>query len=107
MQTPRGGNPLPFANPCRCGQSATALHADSRHTAPFVITRGRVMPKFLLATVALIAFAGPAITADMRAPVYKAPPPVVPAWSWTGCFAGGDAGSLRTKQGWTHLPPGG
>ena len=37
------------------------------------------MRKFLLATAALIAFAGPAIAADMRAPVYKAPPPVVPA----------------------------
>ena len=65
------------------------------------------MRKFLLATVALIAFAGPAITADMRAPVYKAPPPVVPAWSWTGCFAGGHGGSLWTKQDWTNFTPGG
>src|SRR4051794_38233652 len=74
---------------------------------PFVITRGRVMRKFLLATAALIALAGPAIAADVRAPVYKAPPPVVPAWSWTGCFAGGHAGSLWTKQDWTNLTPGG
>ena len=65
------------------------------------------MRKFLLATAALIAFAGPAIAADMRAPVYKAPPPVVPAWSWTGCFVGGHAGSLWTKQDWTNLTPGG
>src|SRR4029077_5500742 len=74
---------------------------------PFVITRGRVMRKFLLATAALIAFAGPAIAVDMRAPAYKAPPPVVPAWSWTGCFVGGHAGSLWTKQDWTNLTPGG
>ena len=46
------------------------------------------MRKFLFATAALIALAGPAVAADVRAPVYKAPPPVVPAWSWTGCFAG-------------------
>ena len=65
------------------------------------------MRKFLLATAALIAFAGPAITADMRAPVYKAPPPVVPSWSWTGCFLGGHGGSVRTKQDWTNLTPGG
>ena len=42
------------------------------------------MRKFLLGTAALIVLAGPAIAADMRGPVYKAPPPVVPAWSWTG-----------------------
>ena len=65
------------------------------------------MRKFLLATAALIALAGPAIAADMRAPVYKAPPPVVPAWSWTGCFVGGHGGSLWTKQDWTNLTPGG
>jgi outer membrane immunogenic protein len=78
-----------------------AAYCSFRHHA------GRVMRKFLLATAALIAFAGPAIAADMRAPVYKAPPPVVPAWSWTGCFVGGHAGSLWTKQDWTNLTPGG
>ena len=64
------------------------------------------MRKFLLATGALIALVGPAIAADMRGPVYKAPP-VVPAWSWTGCFAGGHAGSLWTRQSWTNFTPGG
>jgi hypothetical protein len=59
-----------------------AAYCSFRHHA------GRVMRKFLLATVVLLAFAGPAITADMRAPVYKAPAPVVPAWSCNGCFGG-------------------
>src|SRR6516225_2325952 len=50
---------------------------------------GEMMRKVLVATAALIALASPAIAADMRLPRYKAPPPVVAAWSWTGCFLGG------------------
>ena len=64
------------------------------------------MRTVLLTTTALIALATPAVSADLRAPVYKAPP-AVPAWSWTGCFAGGHAGSLWTRQSWTNLTPGG
>ena len=66
------------------------------------------MRKFLLGTAALIALAGPAIAADMRAPVYKAPPPVVPVWSWTGCYVGGHAGGLWAKsEEWIVRTPGG
>jgi opacity protein-like surface antigen len=65
------------------------------------------MRKVLLGTAALIALAGQAVAADMRPPVYKAPPPVVPVWSWTGCYVGGHAGGLRTKQEWTDRTPGG
>ena len=65
------------------------------------------MRKFLLGTAALIALASSAIAADMRAPVYKAPPPVVPVWSWTGCFLGGHGGGLWTKKEWTDRTPGG
>ena len=44
----------------------------------------------------------------MRAPVYKAPPPSVPVWSWTGCYAGGHAGGLWAKQDdWIVRTPGG
>ena len=50
------------------------------------------MRKFLLGTAALIALVSPAMSADMRTPVYKAPPPIVPVWSWTACYLGGDAG---------------
>jgi len=49
------------------------------------------MRKFLFATAALIALASPASAADMRLPVYKAPPPVAPVWSWSGCYLGGGA----------------
>ena len=55
-----------------------------------------MMRKFLFATAALIALAGPAIAADMRLPVYKAP--VVPVWSWSGCYVGGHAGGLWAKS---------
>ena len=66
------------------------------------------MRKFLVATAALIALASPAIAADMRLPLYKAPPPVVPAWSWTSCFLGGHAGGLwATQKDWIVRTPGG
>jgi opacity protein-like surface antigen len=63
------------------------------------------MRKFLFATAALIALASPASAADMRLPVYKAAP-VVPAWSWTGCFLGGHAGGLwATQKDWIVRTP--
>jgi outer membrane immunogenic protein len=55
------------------------------------------MKKILLgsvATGALVA-AGSANAADLGRPVYKAPPvaaPVVPPFSWTGCFVGAHGG---------------
>src|SRR5262245_25975260 len=65
------------------------------------------MRKVLLGTAALIVLATPAISADMRAPVYKAMP-VVPVWSWTGCYVGGHAGGLWAKQNdWIVRTPGG
>ena len=56
------------------------------------------MRKFLLATAALIVLAGPALAADMRAPLYKTAPTAVPAWSWSGCWVGGHAGQLRARS---------
>jgi outer membrane immunogenic protein len=53
------------------------------------------MKKVLLAGVAGIALVtGSAHAADLgRQPVYKAPPPaIVPAFSWTGCYIGGNIG---------------
>jgi outer membrane immunogenic protein len=46
-----------------------------------------------LVGVALL-FAGPAMAADLpvKAPVYKAPPALVPAFSWTGFYIGGNVG---------------
>ncbi len=57
---------------------------------------------------ALLVLAGPAISADMRAPVHKALPPVAPAWSWTACHAGGHVGGLwASANDWTVRTPGG
>jgi outer membrane immunogenic protein len=55
------------------------------------------MRKFLCGT-ALMALASPAISADLRTPVYKALPPAGPVWSWSGCFVGGHAGGLWAKS---------
>ena len=52
------------------------------------------MRKLLLSGIALAVLAGPAMAADLQArpPLYKAPPPPVPVWSWTGCYIGGHLG---------------
>jgi outer membrane immunogenic protein len=48
--------------------------------------------KLFLGCAALMAgMAGPAIGADLKAPVYKAPPPVA-VFNWTGCYVGGEVG---------------
>jgi outer membrane immunogenic protein len=66
------------------------------------------MRKFLLGTAALIGLVGPAMSADKRVPVLKAPAPAVPVWSWTGCFVGGHVGGLwAQKKDWTVRTPGG
>ena len=58
------------------------------------------MKKFLLGTVALAAFAGPAFAADMPARTYtKDPPPyTAPAlvYNWTGFYIGGHVGGAFT-----------
>jgi outer membrane immunogenic protein len=50
------------------------------------------MKKLLLAGLAVAVFAAPAMAADMRvkAPILKAPPPVL--YSWTGCYLGANGG---------------
>jgi outer membrane immunogenic protein len=70
------------------------------------------MKKFLLASVALVAaVAGrPAGAADLaRGPVYKAPPPApVPYFSWTGFYAGVNAGggweNTQTQYSYSSIP---
>jgi outer membrane immunogenic protein len=65
------------------------------------------MRKLLLGTAALIALAGSALSADMPAPVLKAPP-ITARWSWTGCYIGGHAGGVwAQKKDWTVRTPGG
>jgi outer membrane immunogenic protein len=55
------------------------------------------MKRFLLGSVGLVALmtAGSANAADL--PVYKAPPPVMPVWNWTGCYIGGHVGYHRSS----------
>jgi outer membrane immunogenic protein len=65
------------------------------------------MRTLLLGTAALIALAGPAIAADVRLQVYKAPA-AASAWSWTGCYAGGHAAAMRASSTeWIVRTPGG
>src|SRR5262245_46006900 len=60
------------------------------------------MKKFLLVTIAAIAFSGAGLAnaADLgRRPIYKTPPVVapVPIFNWTGFYLGGHLG-----YGWGH-----
>ncbi len=62
------------------------------------------MKKLFLTGVALSALvAGPAMAADLavRAPAYKAPPPIPVYFSWTGCYVGGHVGGLWARKEWT------
>src|SRR6516165_9380590 len=68
------------------------------------------MKKLLLAGVAVTAlFAGSANAADLArpAPVYVPRPVVVPLFTWTGCYAGGNGGGLWAADTWTDTIFGG
>jgi len=60
------------------------------------------MKKFLLGTVALIAFAAPAAAADLAArPYVKAPPPAVAAlYDWSGFYIGANGGWGSSHKCW-------
>ena len=68
------------------------------------------MNRSLLAAVALSALiVVPAVAADMGRPpppVYRAPPPVVPIFTWTGCYLGGHVGGLWASKDWINKNPG-
>jgi outer membrane immunogenic protein len=68
------------------------------------------MKKILLAGIALAALVGQGVAADLPprpAPVpYKAPPPVVVAYSWTGCYFGGAVGGSWRRTDWDDFFPG-
>jgi outer membrane immunogenic protein len=59
-----------------------------------------------VALLALVA-AGPAVAADMpvKAPVYKAAPAYVPAFSWTGCYIGAHVGYGWGPLSWFDVDP--
>jgi outer membrane immunogenic protein len=52
------------------------------------------MKKIISAGIGLLALTGAAAAADLpvKAPVYKAPPPIVDPWTWTGVYIGVNAG---------------
>jgi outer membrane immunogenic protein len=53
---------------------------------------------------AAVFAARPAMSADLEpAPVYQPPPPVVPVYSWTGCYLGGNVGTGWST--WTYSNP--
>ena len=56
------------------------------------------MKKTSVLAGAALRLAGPAVAADLAKPVYKAPPMVVPAFTWTGCYMGADVGGARSSQ---------
>jgi outer membrane immunogenic protein len=63
------------------------------------------MKRFALALTSLATFAGAAVAADLPARTYtKAPAPVAAAFSWTGCYLGGQIGykSARSNQAWAN-----
>lgn len=67
------------------------------------------MKKFLLGTVALIAFAAPAAAADLAArPYTKAPPPAVAVvYDWSGFYIGANGGWGTSRKCWDFVDPAG
>jgi len=67
------------------------------------------MKKFLLGTVALIAFAAPAAAADLAArPYVKAPPaPIAVVYDWSGFYIGANGGWGSSHKCWDFTTPAG
>jgi outer membrane immunogenic protein len=67
------------------------------------------MKKFLLGTVALVAFAAPAAAADLAArPYTKAPAPMIAAiYDWSGFYIGLNGGWGSSRNCWDDITPGG
>src|ERR1700730_8995877 len=80
-----------------CKSRLSARHGWRRRSAPRkpICWRIRLMKKFLLATVALVALGAtvPALAADLAArPYTKAPAYAAPIYNWTGFYIGGHIG---------------
>jgi opacity protein-like surface antigen len=60
------------------------------------------MKRISLAATALSLFAGSAVAADLEVPSFKAPV-MPPAFSWTGCYVGGNAGGGLGQTGFNDI----
>jgi outer membrane immunogenic protein len=59
------------------------------------------MKKLFLGSVALVALglgAPAAFAADRAVPAYAPPPPPAPVYTWSGCYAGGNAGTSTGRS---------
>jgi outer membrane immunogenic protein len=66
------------------------------------------MKGFLLATVALAAFAVPAAAADLAArPYTKAPPMIAALYDWSGFYIGANGGWGSSRNCWDFVTPAG
>jgi outer membrane immunogenic protein len=64
------------------------------------------MKKLFLGSVALVALglgAPAAFAAERPVPAYAPPPPPVPVYTWTGCYAGANAGTSTGRSTQTTL----
>src|SRR6516165_12127899 len=65
------------------------------------VHRGVQMKKLFLGSVALVALglgAPAAFAAERPVPAYAPPPPPVPVYTWTGCYAGANAGTSTGRS---------
>ena len=80
---------------CRQGRRGVSITAAKRRIG---------LKKFLLAVTAFTTIEGSALAADLA--VRRPPPPayvqpvVVPLYTWTGCYVGGNAGGLWARTEW-------
>jgi outer membrane immunogenic protein len=74
------------------------VHLSSGRSRQFNIEDLK-MKKLVLALTALAAFTGSASAADLAArPYTKAPAPIAPVTTWTGCYVAGGGGGAYTKN---------
>jgi outer membrane immunogenic protein len=93
---------------CRhCCPTGTDLAEGMVYRGAIAVSkRVGLMKKILLAGTALLSvLSSAALAADMRpaarAPIYTKAPMMAPAYSWTGCYIGGNVGGLWAKKDWS------
>jgi outer membrane immunogenic protein len=106
-----------FHNLWPWGDSQCALDAlSNQYSRPSLLRlhfRGVIVAKTFLAASLMTTLSigglvvGSAQAADLRAPAYKAPPPAVAAYSWTGCYVGAGGGYGMFDQTVLYTAPGG